>query len=118
MGRLSQVSKLMIKMALNVGSHHSHTGQRVLRKIVMEKGSGSGSKLEVRALAVDQRAPVQSQTIEFAFAWVGGWAAEGGCKKQQKAFSEVSGSRARIPKGSPGPPFLHLNVSSAFESTV
>lgn len=82
MGPLSQVSKLMIKMALNVGSHHSHIGQRVLRKTVVEKGSGSG------------------------------W------KKQQKAFSEVSGSRARIPKGSPGPPFFHLNVSSAFESTV
>ena len=44
MGRLSQVSKRMIKTALNVSSHHSHTGQRVLRKTVMEKGSGSGWK--------------------------------------------------------------------------
>ena len=81
-GRLSQVSKRMIKTALNVSGHHSHTGQRVLRKTVMGKGSGSG------------------------------W------KKQQKAFSEVNGSRARIPKGSPGPPFFHLNVSPAFEPTV
>ena len=39
----------MVKTALNVGSHHSPTGQRVLRKIVMEKWSGS--KLEVWALS-------------------------------------------------------------------
>lgn len=39
----------MIQTALNVGSHHSHTGQRVLRKIVSEKWLGS--KLEVWELS-------------------------------------------------------------------
>ena len=99
----------MVKTALNVGSHHSPTGQRVLRKIVMEKWSGS--KLEVWALSTSvlqfRGKPLNLHLPEQ----------KKKKKKKERAFSDVSGGRASIPKGSPRPPFFHLNVSSAFEST-